>query len=51
VVATVSTLDRFRRLFATGDREEPFVCCSCGERYEVEFHTCPECEGFSVERD
>jgi ribosomal protein L37E len=46
----VSTLDRFKQLFSTGASERPFACRGCGERYEVEYHTCPACDGFSVER-
>jgi ribosomal protein L37E len=50
----VSALDRFKKLFSTGDPDSdpdrPFVCRGCGERYEVEYYTCPACGGFSVER-
>lgn len=33
---------------ATGS--QPYECLTCGERYEVEYYVCPECNGFSVER-
>jgi rubrerythrin len=45
----VSALDRFKKLFSTGESDRPFVCRGCGERYEVEYYTCPACDGFSVE--
>lgn len=27
-----------------------YVCQSCETRYEVRYHTCPACGGYSVER-
>jgi lipopolysaccharide biosynthesis regulator YciM len=31
-------------------RRKPYECRTCGQRYELEYYVCPECEGFSVER-
>lgn len=33
-----------------GRPTEPYECRTCGERYELEYYVCPECDGFSVER-
>jgi hypothetical protein len=29
--------------------EYPYVCRGCGTAYDVEYHVCPDCGGFSVE--
>ena len=33
----------------SGARTTPYACRGCGETYEVQYHVCPECGGFSVE--
>ena len=27
-----------------------YICCGCGEAFDLEYYTCPECGGYSVER-
>jgi rRNA maturation endonuclease Nob1 len=27
----------------------PYVCLGCETRFDVQYHVCPECEGFRVE--
>jgi rRNA maturation endonuclease Nob1 len=29
----------------------PYECRGCGERFRLEHYVCPECGGFSVERN
>lgn len=29
---------------------QPYKCRRCGERFEVEYHRCPTCDGPRVER-
>ena len=38
------------RTEAVGNPEFPYVCRGCGTAYDVQYHVCPECGGFSVER-
>lgn len=40
-----------RRLTGESDEEpRPYVCTSCDARFERQYHVCPACEGYSVER-
>lgn len=36
--------------FASRHTQRPYECRSCRTSFEVEYHVCPECSGFSVER-
>ncbi|MDS0293438.1 hypothetical protein [Halogeometricum luteum] len=38
------------RTESMGNPEFPYVCRGCGTAYDVQYHVCPECGGFSVER-
>lgn len=29
----------------------PYQCRACGADFDVQYHVCPECSGFSVEPD
>jgi len=29
--------------------ERPYRCRGCGTRYDLQYHVCPECGGYSVE--
>ncbi|SDX57049.1 hypothetical protein [Halobellus clavatus] len=31
------------------EQSTPYACLGCGATYEVQYHVCPECGGFSVE--
>ncbi|RLM59617.1 hypothetical protein DVK02_02440 [Halobellus sp. Atlit-31R] len=52
-----AALDRLLELAGLGpreaseatDRTAPYACLGCGATYEVQYHVCPECGGFSVE--
>ena len=47
-----SALDRVWRLASTGGQPEVrFVCLTCRATHDVQYHVCPDCGGFSVERD
>jgi len=37
-------------LFSREEPELSYECCSCGERFGVQYHCCPECEAYSIER-
>ncbi|QIB72787.1 hypothetical protein GL213_11685 [Halogeometricum borinquense] len=52
-------IGRLLRLAGVGPREQsethgspefPYVCRGCGTAYDVQYHVCPDCGGFSVER-
>ncbi|SFR47340.1 hypothetical protein [Halogeometricum limi] len=54
-----ATITRLLRLAGVepGDRSEasetsefPYVCRGCGSAYDVQYHVCPDCGGFSVDR-
>ena len=30
--------------------ERPYTCRGCGSRFELQYHVCPVCGGFSIER-
>ncbi|MFC6826276.1 hypothetical protein [Halopelagius fulvigenes] len=54
-----ATIGRLLRLAGLGPRdgvgttttEYPYVCLGCGVSYDVEYHVCPNCGGFSVEHE
>ncbi|MFD1684458.1 hypothetical protein [Halobellus litoreus] len=31
------------------ERRRPYVCLGCESTYDVQYHVCPNCGGFSVE--
>ena len=39
-----------REARAGADRTAQYRCLGCESVYEVQYHVCPECGGFSVER-
>ena len=46
------TLARFIRLAGLTESpraDRPYHCKGCGTGFEVQYHVCPECGGFSVE--
>lgn len=52
--ATIGRLLRFAGLGPRGgarttEDESPYVCLGCSVAYDVEYHVCPNCGGFSVE--
>lgn len=39
------------RLLDTNTGEElPYECKGCLERYEIQYHSCPECGSYQVDR-
>ena len=52
-----TALDRLLKLAGLGpretseatDRTAPYACLGCGATYDVQYHVCPNCGGFSVE--
>mgnify|MGYP000109066845 FL=1 len=52
-----TALDRLLKLAGLGpretseatDRTAPYACLGCGATYDVQYHVCPECGGYSVE--
>jgi len=45
------TLGRLIEFAGFGAQETtgPYTCLSCGASFEVQYHVCPECGGYSVE--
>jgi Zn finger protein HypA/HybF involved in hydrogenase expression len=45
------TLGRLIEIAGFGAQETAgqYTCLSCGVSYEVQYHVCPECGGYSVE--
>ena len=47
----VGTLDRIRSLASLGAADEgAYVCRGCDTSFTVQYHVCPACGGYSVER-
>jgi len=46
--ATLARLKRFAGLGPDGER--PYVCRNCDGEFEVQYHVCPDCESYTVER-
>ncbi|MFA1610408.1 hypothetical protein [Halobellus rubicundus] len=52
-----AAIDRLLALAGVGPRESaeaadrptPYVCKGCGTAFDVQYHVCPECGGYSVE--
>ncbi|QCC48354.1 hypothetical protein [Halobellus limi] len=52
-----AAIDRLLALAGLGPREpaeatersRPYVCLGCESTYDVQYHVCPNCGGFSVE--
>ncbi|QCJ47670.1 hydrogenase maturation nickel metallochaperone HypA [Haloprofundus sp. MHR1] len=48
---TDSALSRLKRLAGlTSEEELPYVCLSCETGYDVQYHVCPNCGSYAVER-
>jgi len=41
--------DALRAMFRRDGSGGGYECVSCGAEFAVEYYTCPECGGFSVE--
>jgi len=37
-------------LSARDSRARPYECQQCGNAFTVQYHSCPECGGYSIER-
>ncbi|MGM0592530.1 MAG: hypothetical protein ACQETI_13075 [Halobacteriota archaeon] len=45
------TFGRLKRLAGLTEPEAtPYVCLGCQTAFDVQYHVCPECGGYSVER-
>lgn len=47
---TMELLDKLVQSVRSRSSNPPFECRTCEALYMVEYHICPECGGFSVER-
>jgi rRNA maturation endonuclease Nob1 len=43
------TFGRLMTLAGFRDSSRPYVCEGCGTSFDVQYHVCPECGGYSVE--
>ncbi|MFB6131142.1 MAG: hypothetical protein ABEJ28_10015 [Salinigranum sp.] len=43
------TFERFRELFASEPAPRPYRCRTCRSTFEVQYHVCPDCGGFSID--
>jgi len=41
---------RLRGVVSTRETGEEYTCQSCDARFDVQYHTCPDCGSYSVER-
>jgi rRNA maturation endonuclease Nob1 len=46
---TLGRLIELAGLSASESRSRSYVCRSCGRTFEVQYHVCPECGGYSVD--
>jgi rRNA maturation endonuclease Nob1 len=42
--------DRLQDLLSTENPTEPYQCPGCGSRFELQYHVCPDCGGYSIHR-
>ena len=41
---------RLKRIAGLSKRRSPYVCRGCEATFNVQYHVCPECGSYSVER-
>ena len=46
----MALVNRLQGLLSNEDPTEPYLCPSCGARFELQYHVCPECGGYSIQR-
>lgn len=46
----MGTLDRVLDAFSEDDTRPEYACLACETGYDIQYHVCPECGGYSVER-
>lgn len=46
----MGTLERVMDHFSVEDAPDEYACLACETTYEVQYHVCPECGGYSVDR-
>lgn len=49
MVDRMGLIERLRGVIRAEPDERPYECQSCGTTFEVEYYTCPRCNGFSVD--
>ncbi|SFQ18468.1 hypothetical protein, partial [Halolamina pelagica] len=47
---TMALVNRLQGLLADEDPTEPYLCPGCGSRFELQYHVCPDCGGYSIQR-
>ncbi|WP_458187652.1 hypothetical protein [Haladaptatus sp. NG-WS-4] len=40
-----------RRFGESSEQESPYECKGCGASFGVQYQVCPECGGYTIERD
>jgi rRNA maturation endonuclease Nob1 len=46
----MALVDRLQGLLSTEDPTEPYQCPGCASRFELQYHVCPDCGGYSIHR-
>ncbi|QSG02846.1 Uncharacterized protein AArcS_1636 [Natranaeroarchaeum sulfidigenes] len=46
----VSLTGRLKHYVYRSSEGEPYMCGNCGAEFDIQYHVCPECGGFGVER-
>jgi len=46
----MTLLGRLAGIFTREQASFPYECQACGERFSVQHHCCPSCDGYSIER-
>ena len=41
---------RLKHCISGSSEGEPYMCGNCGSEFDIQYHVCPECGGFNVER-
>lgn len=48
--AMMALVNRLQGLLTDEDPTEPYLCPGCGSRFELQYHVCPDCGGYSIQR-
>ena len=46
----MALVNRLQGLLTDEDPAELYLCPGCGSRFELQYHVCPECGGYSIQR-
>ncbi|WP_167768365.1 hypothetical protein [Haloarcula amylovorans] len=49
--SSMGVFDKARNVSQLGEQDRcPYICLECEESFEVQYHSCPVCEGYDIRR-